>query len=51
MGSVAHLGSLRLDFASTGERAVNFTHDCDTGLADDGIDCGRMKSVLVVVIW
>jgi hypothetical protein len=25
---VAYLGSLRLDFASTGERAVDFTHDC-----------------------
>jgi len=49
LDSTAHLGGLRLDFASTGEGAVNFTHDCGTGLADDGIDCGRMKSTVVVV--
>jgi hypothetical protein len=24
-----HLGSLRLDFAGTGKRSVDFAHDCD----------------------
>ena len=40
--ALTHLWSLRLDFASTGEGAVNFTHGCERevcycGSLDDGI--------------
>lgn len=49
--SIAHLGGLRLDFASTGEGAVNFTHDCDVDSTVDGIERGRMDMGLNFVGW
>lgn len=51
VGSIAHLRGLRLDFASTSEGAVNFTHDCDMGLAVDEVDRCRLKTVVGVVGW
>lgn len=41
---IAHLGGLRLDFASTGEGAVHFTHDCDGGSVVDEVEPGRVKT-------
>ena len=41
-----HLWSLRLDFACTGQRAVDFTHTCGEDSAGDENYCSVLSSMV-----